>query len=275
MGPALTDLIAARFDEETATRGDSAFLRQMLTRRSIRAFADRPVPDALVRTLLAGGLSAPSKSDLQQVSVIWLRDPAQREALTALVPQFPWLRTAPVLLVFCGDGRRIRSLAAARARPFANDHLDSFMNAAVDAGIALASSLYVAESLGLGGCPISEIRNRIDEVSTLLALPAQVFPLAALCLGWPAEDPPLRQRLPTAVTLHQDRYDDSDLLAAVERYDAARAAAAPVEPEQQRDPARWGRADLYGWSEDRCRQYAVPARRDWGAYIRRQGFDLS
>ncbi|MBC6406146.1 MAG: nitroreductase family protein [Rhodospirillales bacterium] len=271
----LSDPIEQRFGTAGTVTGDAPFLRQMLTRRSIRAFRPDPVPEPLLTGLLAAGLSAPSKSDLQQVSVIRLTAPAARKALADLLPQFPWIADAPALLVFCGDGRRIRRLAGHRGHPFANEHLDSFTNAAVDAGIALATTLYAAESAGLGGCPISVIRNRVQEVSALLALPQHVFPLAGLCLGWPEETPPLRRRLPLSVTLHTDRYNDDGLLDAVENYDRARAAAEPVPEDKQHNRARWGTAALYGWSEHRTRQYAEPAREDWGRYVRSQGFDLS
>jgi hypothetical protein len=36
----------------------------------------------------------------------------------------------------------------------------------------------------------------------------------------------------------------------------------------------FGKPSLYGWSEDRARQVAVPERQDFGAFIRRQGFKL-
>ncbi len=273
MSQDLSELTAARFGCAEQVTGDSAFLRQMLTRRSIRAFKKEAVPDTVLHGILAAGLSAPTKSDLQQVSVIHL-GPDKQHALAALVPQFPWVAAAPICLIFCGDGRRIRRLAEHRDHPFANEHLDSFMNAAVDAGIVLSTTLYAAEAAGLGGCPVSEIRNRVEEVSTLLELPQHVFPLAGLCLGWPAESPGLRQRLPPGVTLHVDRYDDSDLIEQVERYDRMRATAEPVAEGRQRASERWGLAEIYGWSEDRTRQYAEPARSDWGTYVRNQGFDL-
>ncbi len=270
----LQRLLSERFGAWEEIEGDTPFQQQMLTRRSIRRYQEKAVPEAVLRGVLAAGLSAPTKSDLQQVSIIRLGLEKQH-ALAALVPQFPWVAQAPVCLVFCGDGRRIRRLAEQRSHPFANEHLDSFMNAAVDAGIVLVSTLYAAEAAGLGGCPVSEIRNRIDAVSELLELPQHVFPLAGLCLGWPAEEPVLRRRLPPQVTLHQDCYDDSNLLPAVDDYDQARATAEPTRPDRQRHRDRWGEAAVYGWSEDRTRQYAEPARDDWGAYIRKQGFDLS
>jgi nitroreductase/FMN reductase [NAD(P)H] len=31
---------------------------------------------------------------------------------------------------------------------------------------------------------------------------------------------------------------------------------------------------MYGWSEDKARQYAVPERADFGAYVRARGFRL-
>jgi len=42
----------------------------------------------------------------------------------------------------------------------------------------------------------------------------------------------------------------------------------------QRDPARFGTAAFYGWSEDKARQYAVPQRTGFGAFVRAQGFSL-
>jgi len=43
---------------------------------------------------------------------------------------------------------------------------------------------------------------------------------------------------------------------------------------RQRNPERFGKVDFYGWSEDKARQYAVPEREDFGAFIRSQGFSL-
>jgi nitroreductase/FMN reductase [NAD(P)H] len=42
----------------------------------------------------------------------------------------------------------------------------------------------------------------------------------------------------------------------------------------QRAPEVFGTAEFYGWSEDKARQYAVPQRADFGAFVRAQGFHL-
>lgn len=246
--------------------------RSMAARGSCRQYSDRPVDDRLIDLLAALALSAPSKSDLQQRDIVVVRNAALRRQLNGLLADQPWTAGAPVLLVFCGNNRRQRLLHEWRGRPFANDHLDAFFNAAVDAGIALSALVLAAEAAGLGCCPISAIRNEAEAVSRLLGLPDWVFPVAGLGLGWPAEAPKVSLRLPLEVTLHRDRYDETDLRAKVEAYDARRAAAQPYAA--QRDEADFGRAANYGWSEDKARQYAKPEREDFGTFVRRKGFKL-
>jgi nitroreductase/FMN reductase [NAD(P)H] len=56
----------------------------------------------------------------------------------------------------------------------------------------------------------------------------------------------------------------------VDAYDRRRAASRSYR--NQRDIARFGRADVYGWSEDKARQYARPLRADFGAFVRAKGF---
>src|SRR5436309_5041569 len=100
----------ARFGEETEPAPDLPdlpWLRQVLMRRTHRRYADRPVPEPLLRLLLGTALSASSKSDFQQTSVVHVEDRVQRDRLAALVTDMPWIGSAPVLLVFCGDAHRL------------------------------------------------------------------------------------------------------------------------------------------------------------------------
>ena len=57
------------------------------------------------------------------------RNVAANATIADLLPDNPWVREAPVFLVFCGNNRRIRQISELRDRPFANDHLDAFFNA--------------------------------------------------------------------------------------------------------------------------------------------------
>jgi len=71
------------------------------------------------------------------------------------------------------------------------------------------------------------------------------------------------------MTVHENRYAEGGLAAGLAAYDLRRDAVQPC-PEQ-RDPARWGPADPYDWSEDKARRYAEPQRADFSAFVREKG----
>jgi nitroreductase/FMN reductase [NAD(P)H] len=271
----LMDALKARFGTAPAL-GDAPknadVLAEMANRRVIRRYTDQPVDAALLETLCAVALSAPSKSDLQQADIVIVSDKGQREKLEALLPDNPWVKAAPVFLVFCGNNRRHRLLFEWRGRPFVNDYLDPFFNASVDAGIVLATFIAAADRVGLGTCPISAIRNHAQEVSDILSLPSHVFPVAALGAGWPSFAGVMSPRLGLDVTIHRDRYDESGLEEKIAAYDKRREAVQPYRT--QRYTEKFGQSAAYGWSEDKARQYSVPERADFGAFVRRKGFKL-
>ena len=244
----------------------------MAARGSCRRFADRAVDTALLRTLAAVALASPTKSDLQQRDIVLVADRALRDKLAGLVADQDWIAGAPAMLVFCGNNRRQRLIHQWRERPFANDHLDAFFNAAVDAGIALGAFVTAAEAAGLGCCPISALRNEPEAVRDLLALPDHVFPVAGLAVGWPARKTWISKRLPLTATLHTDRYAEGDLSGAVEAYDRERNTVYPYRTQRYAD--EYGEAADYGWSEDKARQYSKPERAGFGAFIRAIGFKL-
>jgi nitroreductase/FMN reductase [NAD(P)H] len=247
-------------------------LADMADRRVMRRYQEKPVDPALIETLCGVALSAPSKSDLQQADIVIVSDAAQRARLEALLPDNPWLKAAPVFLVFLGNNRRHRLFFEWRDRPFINDHLDPFFNAAVDAGIVLATFCTAADRAGLGSCPISAIRNHAAEVSEILGLPNHVFPVAGLGVGWPAFAGVMSPRLGLDVTVHHDRYDETALQKQVAAYDRRREQVQPYRT--QRQVERFGQSDTYGWSEDKARQYSVPERANFGAFVRKIGFKL-
>ena len=278
MSETISTLIERRFGLPTEAGKDmpaTGTIAGMLKRRSQRRFTSAPVTDEMLEIVLAAALSSPAKSDLQQASIVAVRDPAQRKQIDALMTDpMPWIPQAPVFLVFCGDNRRMRRISDLRAKPFPNDTLDMFMNAAVDAGIVLQAFITAAESIGLGCCPISLIRNHVEKLGELLALPAGVFPVAGLAVGHADGQGKFSMRLPPAITVHTDRYDASTFDAELAAYDARRAIQEPPVPGKQRFAERWGMTEPYTWSEDKARQYSVPERHNFGPYVRGQGFAL-
>jgi len=274
----IADLIQDRFGLPTGAGRDlpaEGTVAQILAHRTHRRYKPDPVPDDVLDVVLAAALSAPSKSDLQQVGIVLVRDRDVQRTIGGWIQDMPWIADAPRFMVFCGDHRRMRRVAELRGRPFPNDTLDMFMNAAVDAGLVLQSFITAATALGLGCCPISVVRNHVEKLGELLALPAGVFPVAGLCVGYPAQSGWISMRLPPSVTVHVDRYDDADLPAQLEAYDRRREARHATPRDKQRYPERWGYTEPYGWSEDKARQYSVPERHGFGPYVRRQGFGLA
>ena len=252
----LTAAIERRFgtDLDLATEVPHLEALTVLNERAVcRRYRTDPVPEDLIRLLCATALAAPTKSDLQQASLIRVADAAKRTAICALLPGSPWLMGAPELFVFCADGSRLRKLFARRNAEFPNEHLDQFFNASVDAAIALATFVSAAELAGLGSCPISQIRDHIAKIEELLALPDWVVPVAGLALGYPEAKEPLSARLALSATVHTDRYD-----------------AAAVERELDAYDARRGRA----WTADKVKQYSTVWRADFGAFVTRKRYRL-
>jgi nitroreductase/FMN reductase [NAD(P)H] len=279
MAKTLADLIGDRFGlpvQAGRDRPAEGTVAQLLAHRTHRRYTPDPVPDEVLEIVLAAALSAPSKSDLQQVAVIVVKDRAAQATIGSWIPDMPWIATAPLFLVFCGDHRRMRRISTElRQRPFPNDTLDMFMNAAVDTGLVLQNFITAAEAFGLGCCPISVVRNHVEKLAELLALPAGVFPVAGLTVGYPSQAGWISMRLPPALTVHIDRYDDSRLPAELEAYDRRREARHATPRESQRFVDRFGVSEHYGWSEDKARQYSVPERHSFGPFVRRQGFGLA
>jgi nitroreductase len=254
----------------------SSVLKHLAARGSVRNFRPDAVPYPTLRRLCALALCAPTKSDLQQRDIVIVDAPSLKSEISALLTEGPlgqkWTADIPGLLIFCGNNRRQRRIHALREKPFVNDHLDAFFNAAVDAGIALSAFVIAAEAEGLGVCPISAVRNHSARLSELLQLPDHVFPVAGLAVGYPAETPKVSMRLPLSVTVHRNAYQDDGLDEAIAAYDRRREQAQPYAA--QRGVKTFGPAATYGWSEDKARQYAQPERADFGAYVRKIGFKL-
>ena len=272
----IKDSLAHRFgdfDQTVDPRiAEQPFLQGLASRGVCRRFRDEAVPAALIQRLAALALSAPTKSDLQQRDILIVDDPAIRSRIDTLLADQDWIPKAPHFLVFLGNNRRPRQIHGWTQIPFANDHLDAFFNASVDAGIVLSAFVLAAEAAGVGCCPVSVIRNHAEEVSGLLGLPDHVFPVAGLGFGWPSAPSYISARLPLSATVHRNRFTDATR-EVVEGYDRRRNAIFPYRA--QRNVARFGTSPNYGWSQDKARQYAEPERADFGKFVNARGFKLT
>tara|TARA_R110000787_G_scaffold62806_1_gene141795 strand:- start:791 stop:1603 length:813 start_codon:yes stop_codon:yes gene_type:complete len=264
------ELLRARYGMDTGPGAPdevSPAVAGLLARRCIRRYTEAPIPDALLDTLLACAQSAPTKSNLQQYSIVVTTDPVQLGRLAELNPDTGHMRYCPVFLTFCADIRRAQRIADRHGCEYASNNMDTFLNATVDAALAMQCFITAAEAEGLGCAPISQVRNRIGEFCAALDLPPGVFPIAGLTLGWPAWEGRMNARLPPSVVIHRERYDDDALEAGIDAYDARRQETNPAPP----DPA--GGAPR-GWSESAARQLSKEERGGFRAFLQGHGFEL-
>ncbi|XOV89091.1 MAG: nitroreductase family protein [Pseudomonadota bacterium] len=272
------ELWAARFGTplpSPVVTDTNPVISTLLSHRTHRQYTGEAIaPDQLTR-ILAATFSAPSKSDLQQVSLVHLASAEKQSAAADLIPSMPWIRDCAEFFVFCADGRRIVRIAEMRGKPFANDNLDNFIASVCDVGLAIQAFITAAESLGLGCCPISVVRDRMDDFAQLLSLPERVIPVAGMCLGHPARAGFVSARLPVEVMCHTDSYDDSNLEAEINAYDQLRDSRFSLPEERQKYRDEFGTAAFYSWSEDKARQMAKTERASVTDFVKANGFSLN
>ena len=270
------ELLRARFGIDLPDVDVPPAMAPLLDRRVTRRYTDQPVPDSLLDALLAAAQSAPTKSDLQQYSVVVMRDRARIKQIADWIGTMDWIATAPVFLVWCGDMRRNQRLCEQHGMPHANNNLDTFLNTAVDCTLAMGQFIAAAEAIGLGTCPISYVRSHIERVTPLLSLPlgrvSGLRPHRRL-----AGVPPSGVDAPAAVGRGASRTlrRRPGKTPRSRAYDERRRAREPVAAGSLKNNDVYPPREGVGWSENVARQLSVPERFGFAAYLRTRGFDLA
>ncbi|MDD2343285.1 MAG: oxygen-insensitive NADPH nitroreductase, partial [Tolumonas sp.] len=145
---------------------------------------------------------APSSSFLQAASIIRITDKTLRAQIMQLSAEQAYIAGAAEFLLFCADFNRHKQIVSDAKTGF----VEQLLIGATDAAMMGQNALVAAESLGLGGVYIGAVRNHPAEIGELLGLPELVIPLFGLCLGYPAQDPEVKPRLPRALVVHENRY---------------------------------------------------------------------
>jgi hypothetical protein len=86
---------------------------------------------------------------------------------------------------------------------------------------------------------------------------------------------PVAMRLPQAVVVHHERYDDTALEPEIHAYDSRRTAREPIAQGSQKNNDVYPPRDGVGWSENVARQLSVPERFGFATYLKTRGFDLA
>lgn len=177
-------------------------LDTQLQHRSIRAFTDQMVSEEVRSALMAAAASGASSNFLQTTHIIRITDDHLRQQMRQVAANQDYVELAPEFWVFIIDLARHHTLV----KDTQSDWLEVGLMGAIDAGIVAQNILLAAESLGLGGVYIGAIRNDIAKVSEILQLPPLTLPLFGMCIGYPAQNPLIKPKLPTHLFTSENHY---------------------------------------------------------------------
>lgn len=180
-------------------------LEAILSHRSIRQFTQQPISAEIINTLIDSGRHASTSNHLQCISIIRVTSPEIRQGFREIT-QMAYVSDAAGFWVFCIDFYKHKQLVP----DVQLDWAEVSLIGGVDAGIMAQNVLVAAESLGLGGVYIGALRNDIEKAASLLNLPEHCVPLFGLCLGYPAQDPALKPRLPQTLMCYENQYQPLD-----------------------------------------------------------------
>jgi len=152
----------------------------LCTRRSVRQYQDRPVPEELIEKLLRAATAAPSARNGQPWQFVVLTDREILRKASAINPHAGMAAQAPLAILICADKRLEKSHGYWP----------------VDCAAAAQNMLLAAHGLGLGAVwtGVWPRQERMDGFGRLLKLPEAVIAHSLIVVGYPAEQPPPENR---------------------------------------------------------------------------------
>ena len=183
-------------------------MKTILTRRTIRKYADKDVSEELLNRLMTEAARTQTMGNLQLYSVVVTRSKEMKERLAPAHFNQPMVTGAPVVLTICADFNRTSTWARCRNAEPGYDNFLSFINAATDALLYTQTLCNLMDEEGLGYCYLGTTVYQPQQFIDILQLPKLVMPVATLTVGWPDEDPALSDRLPLESFVHQETYND-------------------------------------------------------------------
>lgn len=159
--------------------GDMTVHEAIRTRKSVRAWADRPVARETLERVMEAARLAPSARNDQEWRFVVVTDEGLRGKLAAAAKNQVFVGQAPVVIVACAETDR-RTMACGHP---------SFL---IDAAIAIDHITLAAVEEGLGTCWIGAFDAL--EVRSILGIPKSIEVVELLPLGYPADASPVQKK---------------------------------------------------------------------------------
>ncbi|MHC1704414.1 MAG: nitroreductase family protein [Tenuifilaceae bacterium] len=149
-----------------------SFIELARNRYSCRSYQNRDIPKELIEKVLEASRIAPSAVNFQPWCFIVISDNSLKKKISSCYAR-PWLESAPIIIVACGDHNR------SWRRADGKDHCD------IDLAIAIDHLMLAATDLGLATCWVCKFD--VMKCASILELPSNISTIALIPLGYPAD----------------------------------------------------------------------------------------
>ena len=200
---------------EAALRNMEKQLQQLganLEKVGVAAASRQLYPEAMLEGFTDSDDDITGRRPLARVKTTWYPRTLKTDRWSQII-------SAPEFLVFCADLNRSSRCCYKHGTSPTEGFTEQFIIATVDTALYAQNVVVAAESQDLGICYIGAIRNDPTLATNLLNLPQNVYPVFGLCIGYPAEDPEVKPRLPLSVIVKENVYDSNDEKEQINRYD--------------------------------------------------------
>lgn len=233
--------------------------------RSIRKFTEQPIAEETLNEFLSAGQQAATSSFIQGTTVIRVRDMSVRQQIAELAGNQKYVVSASEFLVFCADIKRTNDCCELHEIEPSTGYTEQFIIATVDTALFAQNVAIAAESEGLGICFIGGIRNDPATVAKLLKLPQGIYPVFGFVMGYPAQDPELKPRLPLSVVVKEDVYHDT--------HDAEQIAEYDLQVQQYYLTRTGGKKEM-SWTQQMADSIEKQTRPHMRSFLKGQGFEM-
>ena len=179
----------------------SDIMETILSRRSVRRYQEKDIPDDILNKLLEAARWAPSWANAQPLEIVVVKDKSIKERIQETVsprnPSTLAIVNAPVLLVICGQLKKSGYYNEQYPTKFG----DWFM---YDLGLATQNLCLAAHDSGLATVIVGLFDH--DRAGEVIKLPADHEVLVLVPLGYPDQKPKPPRRRGRNEFVHYDTF---------------------------------------------------------------------
>jgi nitroreductase len=149
-------------------------LEMLYTRRSVRAFSNKPVAEDTLQKIVKAGLLAATARNLQPVHIVIVKDVLLKKKLAGLTDYGKFIARSPVCLVVLSEDTKY--------------YLE-------DGSACTQNILLAARYFGIGTCWVAgDKKGYAPDIVALLDMPASYKLICLIAVGFPRDDNAFREK---------------------------------------------------------------------------------